>query len=194
MLKEKLEGKKIILGSRSPRRQQLLGELGIPFDVLLKEELDESFPENIKGKDIALYLANIKADQYKEELVPGTILITADTIVMLGGRVINKPSDRDDAFRMINALSGSMHTVATGVCVKSSDKTVSFYALTDVYFRKLTDEEIFYYIDNYKPYDKAGAYGIQEWIGYVAIERIDGSYFNVMGLPVQKLYNVLMNF
>lgn len=194
MLKKRFEGKNIILASQSPRRQNLLKELEIEFEIRTKDDIDESFPENMPDNEVAEYLANKKADAFITELKPDDILITADTIVILNGKVINKPEDKQDAIRMLNELSGNVHKVITGVCISTVDKRKSFSAHTDVYFRKLTDEEILHYIDKYKPYDKAGAYGIQEWIGYIAIKRIEGSYFNVMGLPIQKLYDELMLF
>jgi septum formation protein len=184
---------KLILASKSPRRQYLLKELGLNFEVHTKD-VDESFPENLKAQEIPLYLCQKKADAFDEELTDTTIVITADTIVWIEGQVLNKPENFDDAVRMLKLLSGKKHEVYTGVCLKSKHKTKTFYALTSVYFKVLSQEEIEYYINNYNPYDKAGAYGAQEWIGYIAVEKIEGTYFNVMGLPVRELYEELLNF
>lgn len=184
---------KIILASQSPRRQYLLKELGIEFEVKIRD-VDEEFPEYLRRYEIPLYLCEKKAAAYNDDLEDGQLLITADTIVWLDNDPLNKPKDRDDAIRMLNALSGRMHEVITAVCLKSKEKTTSFYAVTDVYFKDLSTEEIEYYVDNYKPFDKAGAYGAQEWIGYIGIDKIHGSYFNVMGLPVKELYEELMKF
>ncbi|MDX9845414.1 MAG: Maf family nucleotide pyrophosphatase [Tenuifilaceae bacterium] len=194
LLDNLLKGKTIILASQSPRRQQLLAELGLPFEVRLFGEVDESYPTNLVYTDIPVYLAQKKAEPYKPSLQDNEILITSDTIVWCKGDVLGKPTDRDDAVEILRTLSGCKHTVVTGVAINFQGRFRSFIAETDVYFRSLTDEEILYYIDNFKPFDKAGAYGIQEWIGYVGVERIDGSYFNVMGLPVQKLYSELVSF
>ncbi|MFH2143705.1 MAG: Maf family nucleotide pyrophosphatase [Bacteroidota bacterium] len=194
MLNEKLKNKELILASGSPRRQHLLMEIGVDFTVELKDDILETYPSNLKNEQIAIYLAEIKADAYTDIIGENTILITADTIVLLNDNVINKPADYNDAVIMLQKLSGVMHTVITGVCIRSKNKTKTFFAETNVFFKQLSDEEITFYIDNYRPYDKAGAYGIQEWIGYIAIERIEGSFYNVMGLPVQKLYNELLTF
>jgi septum formation protein len=190
---EDLKKYRILLASKSPRRQYLLKELGLDVEVRTKE-VDESFPENLKAQEIPLYLCEKKAAAFDEELHDNTIVITADTIVWVEGQVLNKPEDYSDAVRMLKLLSGKMHEVYTGVCLKSKKKTKSFYALTKVYFKNLTQEEIDYYIKNYNPYDKAGAYGAQEWIGYIAVEKIEGTYFNVMGLPVNELYEELLKF
>lgn len=183
----------MILASKSPRRQFLLKELGLDFEVRTKE-VDESFPETLKAQEIPLYLCQKKADAFDEELNDNTIVITADTIVWVEGQVLNKPENYEDAVRMLQLLSGKMHEVYTGVCLKSKHKSKSFYALTKVYFKELSRQEIDYYINNYHPYDKAGSYGAQEWIGYIAVEKIEGSYFNVMGLPVRELYEELLKF
>ena len=186
--------KNIILGSKSPRRKFLLEKLDIPFEVQSRE-VDEDYPDDIKGIDIALYLSEKKAEAFKKDsFSPDTILITADTIVWLDGQVLGKPADAKEAFNTLRALSGRKHQVITGVCLSSSGKQKSFFVSTDVYFKELSDAEINYYIEYYKPYDKAGAYGIQEWIGYIGIERIDGSFYNVMGLPVKALYDELLIF
>ena len=193
MLQEKLKKFKIILASKSPRRQLLLKGLDINFEVRLKG-VEEKFPKNLKREDIALFLCELKASAFENELDDKTIVITADTIVWINERVLNKPKDANDAKQILTQLSGNMHEVITGICLKSSKKTKSFYALTKVFFKKLSEKEIEYYVENYKPYDKAGAYGAQEWIGYVAIDKIEGSYFNVMGLPTRLLYEELLSF
>lgn len=190
---EELKKHTLLLASKSPRRHYLLKELGLDFEVRTKE-VDESFPEQLKAAEIPLYLCEKKADAFDEELTDNTIVITADTIVWLNGHVLNKPQNFNDAVRMLQLLSGKMHEVYTGVCLKSKHKTTSFVALTKVYFKELSLEEIEFYIRNYNPYDKAGAYGAQEWIGYIAIDRIEGTYFNVMGLPVRELYEALLKF
>lgn len=186
---------KLLLASKSPRRQYLLKELGLDFEVRTKE-VDESFPDNLKAQEIPLYLCEKKANAFAEELKDNTIVITADTIVWLPqtNEVLNKPENFDDAVRMLQLLSGKMHEVYTGVCLKSKNKTKSFYALTKVYFKPLSLQEIEFYINNYHPFDKAGSYGAQDWIGLVAVEKIEGTYFNVMGLPVKELYEELLKF
>ena len=184
----------LILASKSPRRQQLLKDLGFDFKVVTKD-VDESFPSQLQAQEIPLYLCEHKANSFTEELKSDkTLVITADTIVWIENQVLNKPENFDDAVRMLQLLSGKMHEVFTGVCLKSKHKTKTFYAATKVYFKPLSADEIHYYITNYKPYDKAGAYGAQEWMGYVGVEKIEGSYFNVMGLPVKELYEELMLF
>lgn len=191
MIHEKLKNYTIILASKSPRRQYLLKELGLNFRIDTSKSIEESFPDQLKAEEIALYLAEQKAKAFNDSLAEKDILITADTIVWLDGKVLNKPRNYKDAIEMLKQLSGQMHQVLTGVCISTVSKQVSFYANTNVYFKKLSDNEITFYIDNFKPFDKAGSYGIQEWIGYIGIERIEGSYFNVMGLPIQKLYEEL---
>jgi septum formation protein len=190
---EDLKKYHFILASKSPRRQYLLKELGLAFEVRTKE-VDESFPEQLKAEQIPLYLSEKKANEFKDELTDQTIVITSDTIVWIENQALNKPVDKADAIRMLQLLSGKMHKVYTGVCLKSKHKTQSFYACTNVYFKSLSLQEIEYYVTNYNPYDKAGAYGAQEWIGYVAVEKIEGSYFNVMGLPLKELYEHLLKF
>ena len=184
---------KIILASKSPRRQQLLSDLGLQFETIVTDT-DESFPEDMPVNEVAAFLAEKKANSFSEKIDETQLVITADTIVALGDRVLNKPGDATHACEMLQALSGKKHEVITGVCLFSKTKKVVFSARTSVWFKELSDEQINFYIENYKPFDKAGAYGIQEWIGYVGIYRIDGSYFNVMGLPVQQLYTHLANF
>lgn len=194
MLVEKLKDYKIILASQSPRRKALLEDLGLSFETR-PIDVEESYPTNLKAQEIALYLSQLKAQAFNfEELCENCLVITADTIVWQDGQVLLKPKDAKDAIRILNLLSGNSHEVITGVTLRTNTKTHSFYSLTKVYFKKLTQEEIEFYISNYQPFDKAGAYGIQEWIGYIGIEKIEGSYFNVVGLPVQKLYTELMTF
>ncbi|MBL7971497.1 MAG: septum formation protein Maf [Prolixibacteraceae bacterium] len=183
----------IILASKSPRRQQLLSDLGIKFRVQ-SMDIPEVFPEGLTMTEVPVYLAELKASAFLPHLQPGQLVITADTIVWLDGKVLNKPADYADGFRMLKDLSGKKHQVLTGVCLLSAEKKISFYALTDVWFKQLSDDEIRYYLETYRPYDKAGAYGIQEWIGYIGIYHIEGSFFNVMGLPVQNLYEHLKAF
>ncbi len=183
----------LLLGSKSPRRHYLLKGLGLDFEVRTKE-VEEGFPEYLQAHEIPLYLSEKKANAFDEELYDNTIVITADTIVWVEGKILNKPESFDDAVRMLTMLSGKMHEVYTGVCLKSKHKIKSFYALTKVYFKQLSRSEIDYYLKNGNPYDKAGAYGVQEWIGYIAIEKIEGSHFNVMGLPVKELYEELLKF
>ncbi|MDX5442391.1 MAG: Maf family nucleotide pyrophosphatase [Hymenobacteraceae bacterium] len=183
--------RRLILASNSPRRKELLANMGLTFEVLVKE-VHEEFPEQLKRHEVAEFLASHKADAYKND-TREAVLITADTIVCLDDKVLNKPGDAAHAREMLQQLSGRSHEVITGVCVMTSDKKVVFHDKTTVYFAALSDQEIDYYISNYKPFDKAGAYGIQEWIGMIGIEKIEGSYFNVVGLPVQKLYSVLNN-
>ncbi len=185
--------KKIILASKSPRRQHLLKEMGFDFEVKIKD-VPEDYPSKLKREKVALYLSELKADAFDEELDDDTIVITSDTIVCIENEVINKPKDYNDAVCMLKKISGNKHTVFTGVCLKSNKKKKSFYSSTDVYFRELTLSEIEHYIKTYEPYDKAGAYGIQEWIGYIGINRIEGSFYNVMGLPTSKLYHELLDF
>ncbi|MBA3704771.1 MAG: septum formation protein Maf [Bacteroidetes bacterium] len=190
---DNLKKYKFILASKSPRRQYLLKDLGLDFKISTRE-VDESFSADLRAHEIPLYLCQKKAEAFDEELDDNTIVITADTIVWVNNQVLNKPEDYKDAVRMLKLLSGKMHEVYTGVCLRSKHKTRSFYSLTNVYFKTLSEEEIEYYITKFKPYDKAGAYGAQEFIGYIAIEKIEGSYFNVMGLPVRELYEELLKF
>jgi len=186
-------GYKILLGSASPRRKELIAGLGFDVEIVKAASTEEKIPAGIYREDIAIHLAKEKADCFSN-LHDNEILITADTIVWIDGKVLGKPADYSDAFQMLKLLSGKEHFVITGVCLKSNTKTVVFHAETMVRFAKLSDEEIRFYINNDKPYDKAGAYGIQEWIGKVGIEYIEGSYYNVVGLPVQKLYRELKKF
>ncbi|MCK4701452.1 MAG: septum formation protein Maf [Bacteroidales bacterium] len=194
MVLENLKGKRILLASKSPRRQYLLKELGIKFEVVDNFQDDESYPEELPLEEIPVFLAKKKADNYNELLDDDCILITADTLVWCNNRVMNKPDSYGEAYQMLYSLSDNKHTVITGVCLRSAEKEITFIATTDVFFTKLSDGEIEYYLEKFKPFDKAGAYGIQEWIGYIGIEKIEGSYFNVMGLPVQKVYTELKKF
>jgi septum formation protein len=193
MISPSLSNFRIILASRSPRRQQLLSELGISFDIVTID-YDESYPEGLEGNEIALHVAEQKALMFKDSIKENEIVIAADTIVWCNGEVLGKPSGKEDARRILEEISGNTHEVITAVTLLSSSKRITFSDTTRVTFEKLSGEEIDYYIDNFHPYDKAGAYGIQEWIGIIACSRIEGSYFNVVGLPVQKLYNELQNF
>jgi septum formation protein len=181
----------LLLASQSPRRRALLKELGWPVTIVQPPQVEEIFPEHLKGGDIPVYLAKLKADTYKEPIPDDAMLITADTIVWLNNMVIGKPNDREDAISMLQKLSGNKHQVFTGVCLRYKGEEHVLCDETNVYFRKLEKSEIVYYVDTYKPFDKAGAYGAQEWIGFVGIEKIEGSYFNVMGLPVHRLYEVI---
>lgn len=180
----------IILASQSPRRQNLLKELEFDFTIQIKE-VEENYPAELTKHEIPVYLSKLKASAFNNSIKPDDLIITADTIVWVNNAVLGKPTDREDAENMLKTLSANTHTVYTGVCLKTKNNEHTFWASTDVYFRTLDNKEISYYLDKYKPYDKAGSYGIQEWIGYVGIERINGSYFNVMGLPIQKLYDEL---
>ena len=207
---------KIILASNSPRRKELLAGLGIPYDVFVLQGIDESYPDDLPANEVAEYIARKKAKAYRNEIrstkneklsiinscsrackplvqadKPSgqlSIILTADTIVVCDGEILGKPHDADDACAMLRKLSGKTHQVYTGYCLQTADKTVSGTVCSDVTFKELSDEEITYYVEKYKPLDKAGAYGIQEWIGYIGITGIRGSYYNVMGLPVQRIY------
>ena len=185
-----LEKYHIILASQSPRRKELLLGLNIPFSVVTID-VEEDYPSDLVGVDIPMYLAEKKAKAFSGDMTENTLLITADTIVWHEGNVFGKPADKADAARMLNALSGKTHEVITGVCISTLSKHKTFHVISEVRFAKLSPTEINYYLENYKPYDKAGAYGVQEWIGFVGVEHIDGSYFNVMGLPIQRLYTEL---
>lgn len=193
MLLENLIGKKIILASKSPRRQQLLQGLEIAFEVRTKD-VDESFPEQLSAQEIPLYLSQKKAEAFRSEMKNDELIITSDTIVWINNHVMNKPESRDEAIAMLQELSGNTHIVYTAVTITSQQQQISFFDAAKVSFCVLNKLEIEHYIDQYKPYDKAGAYGVQELIGYIAIEKIEGSYFTVMGLPVQKLYAALKDW
>jgi septum formation protein len=188
-----LEKYSILLGSQSPRRKELFSGLNLPFSVEVRE-VDEQFPDEMKATDVPEYLAKLKTEPFRHDFRSNGLLITADTIVLIDGKILGKPMDYEHAFEMLNQLSGKKHVVITGVCITSAGRQVTFSDHTDVYFKTLTDAEIDYYLTHYQPYDKAGSYGVQEWIGYIAIEKIEGSYFNVMGLPIQRLYEELLKF
>lgn len=183
----------IILGSSSPRRNELLKSLGFDF-IINPSHADENYPLNLKGHEIPVFLAEKKASSFNGVLTETDLLITADTIVWCEGEIFNKPINFEAGKLMLQTLSGKMHEVFTAVCLKSANKQIIFYDATKVYFKKFTNEEIEYYLNKYKPYDKAGSYGVQEWIGYIGIEKIEGSFYNVMGLPVKKLHEELMKF
>jgi len=185
---------KIILASQSLRRRQLMEEIGLAFELRIKD-VDESYPEELQCEDVVRYIAEKKSAAFNDnELPEGTILVTADTIVWLDGKSLLKPTDENDAIEMLGKLSGRKHRVATGVCLRSRTKKKTFHVLTDVFFKPLSLEERQYYVKKYKPYDKSGSYGIQEWVGLIGIERIEGSYTNVMGLPMKELYEELLRF
>ena len=188
LLHKKLENYNLILASASPRRRQLLADCGIQFTLAEKFECDETFPATMPCCEFAQHISALKSNAYPNPLSEKEILLTADTVVIAENKILGKPADRAEAVEMLTLLSGRKHTVITGVTIRTATHTHSFSVESSVYFRALTSEEMDYYIDTYKPFDKAGAYGIQEWIGYVAIEGIEGSFFNVMGLPVQRLY------
>ena len=194
LLHDKLKNYRLILASQSPRRRQLLSDAGIEFMLADRFECDETFPQDMPAEDVAEYLSRLKSDAYPEPLVEGDILLTADTVVIADNRVLGKPSDRAEAIEMISLLSGCDHEVITGCTLRTATRQRSFSVRSKVHFRALDREEIEYYVDCYRPFDKAGAYGIQEWIGYVGIEGIEGSFYNVMGLPVQRLYSILKEF
>ena len=181
---------KLILASASPRRQRLMKDAGFTFEVWLKN-VEEKYPQELHWENVPEYLSKVKASAFREELKADEVLITADTVVCIHDRILGKPADRKEAISMLQELSGNRHLVVTGVSVTTRTEQLSFSSRTDVFFKRLSNEEIEFYVDTYKPFDKAGAYGIQEWIGYIGIERIEGSFYNVMGLPIQKLYETL---
>lgn len=184
---------KIILASRSPRRQQLLQMMGIEFEVRTKETV-EDYPEHLQNEQIVLYLASKKAIAFENEIQENELLISADTIVVHQNKVLNKPADFNEAIEMLTTLKGNMHEVYTGVCIASIHKKELLYDRSEVYFRNYTTEDMHYYISNFKPYDKAGSYGIQDWFGLTCIEKINGCFYNVMSLPTRKVYQQLINF
>ena len=194
LLHEKLKDWNLILASQSPRRRQLLQEAGLSFQLAPRFECEETYAESMPKEQVAEYLSRLKSEAYPHALGERDVLLTADTVVVASGRVLGKPADREDAIEMIALLSGREHQVITGVTLRKKQSVMSFSALSKVRFRGLRAEEIEYYVDTYSPMDKAGAYGIQEWIGYVGIESIEGSFYNVMGLPVQRLYCELEKF
>ena len=193
MLHKKFENTKIILASGSPRRQEFFKNLDLDFEIRLKE-IEEIFPDTLQSLEITDYLAKLKASAFDGQLSENELLVTSDTLVWLKNEALGKPKNYDDAFAMLQKLSGETHEVITSVCFKTKDKTEIVNDITKVTFSKLSDEAIKYYLDNYKPFDKAGSYGIQEWIGLVGITNIDGSYTNVVGLPTEKVYQYLLNF
>ena len=184
---------KVVLASKSPRRKELLGMLDIPFEIKVKEGINESYPADLPAIDVPEFLSRLKGNAYAEDIKGNEMVITADTIVILDGQIFGKPHDEEDAIDMLMKLQGRTHTVASGVCIATKEKIISFTACTAVTFAPLSREEAAWYVEKYKPLDKAGAYGIQEWIGCAAVAGIDGSFYNVMGLPVHQLYNVLKN-
>lgn len=193
MLREKLKDFKLILASGSPRRQQFFNDLDLDFEIRLKE-IEEVFPDTLQGVEITNYLAELKAKAFENEIATNEILVTSDTIVWLNNKALGKPKDYNDAFEILKCLSNTTHEVITSVCFKTSDKTETIHDVTKVSFTTLSDDEIRYYLDHYKPFDKAGAYGIQEWIGLIGITKIEGSYTNVVGLPTEKVYQYLSKF
>ena len=192
-LSNKLSNYSIILGSQSPRRKELFAGLNLPFRVEVRE-IDENFPAEMSAFEVPEFLSIQKAIPFKNDFKKDDLLITSDTIVLIDNKILGKPLDYKHAFEMLQLLSGRKHMVITGVCITSADKQVTFSDRTDVFFKSLIANEIDYYLTHYQPYDKAGSYGVQEWIGYVAIEKIEGSYFNVMGLSIQRLYEELLKF
>lgn len=194
LLHEKLQAYRLLLASQSPRRRELIAGSGIPFTLTEKYACEEHYPATLAAEEVPAYLSRLKSEAYPTPLAENDILLTADTVVILDGEVLGKPKDREDALRMVARLGGNRHTVVTGVTLRTSERIETFSAESDVWFRPLSAEEIAYYVDTYQPFDKAGSYGIQEWIGYVGIERIDGSFYNVMGLPIQRLYVELEKF
>jgi len=193
MLKEKLKNHKIILASGSPRRQQFFKDLDLDFEIRLKE-IEEIYPENLKAYEITDYLALLKANAFDGEILENEILVTSDTIVWHKNKALGKPKDYDDAFQILKTLSNKTHEVITSVCFKTSKSSHVFHEITKVTFSTLSDESIHYYLKNYQPFDKAGAYGIQEWIGFIGVSKIEGSYANVMGMPTDKVFNYLLNW
>lgn len=194
ILNELIKSKRIILASASPRRKELMEGLGLNFTIDIRNNFQEVVPDGLDVNLVPEYLAKGKSYGFHRELEDDEIIITADTMVLCNGKILGKPSDKENAMQMLKMLQSNTHTVITGVCIRSREKEDSFSVTTKVFFNELSDEELDYYIENYRPYDKAGAYGVQEWIGHIGISRIEGSYFNVMGLPVQRLYTELQKF
>ena len=190
----KITDNKVVLASNSPRREELLRGIDIDFEVKILPEIDESYPNSLPSEEVAEFVSVKKAKAYINSLREDELLITADTIVLLDGKIFGKPVDKKDAKHMLRNLSGKTHRVITGVCLTSTKKQTSFSATSDVTFGELTDAEIEFYVERYSPMDKAGAYGVQEWIGYIGVKHINGSYYNIMGLPIQRLYRELLNF
>ena len=193
LLQDRLKNHRLILASASPRRRELLAACDIDFTLAEKFECEECYPADLSADKVAEYLSQLKSNAYPHALGEKDILLTADTVVILGDKILGKPHSEEEAFEMISSLSGATHKVVTGVTLRTATQTISFSAESSVSFRALDTEEVRYYVEKYRPLDKAGAYGIQEWIGYIGIEGIEGSFYNVMGLPVQKLYTILKN-
>ena len=185
---------RLVLASNSPRRKELLRGLGIDFEVRLIRDIDESFPATLPVSDVAVHISKAKATAYLDTMAENEVVLTADTVVVCDGQILGKPQDAEDARCMLGLLSGKSHEVITGVTLSTRQWQRSFAVTTVVWFKELTADEIGFYVDSYRPFDKAGAYGIQEWIGYVGVQRIEGSYFNVMGLPVQRIYEELKGY
>ena len=190
-IKFKMDKYKYVLASNSPRRKELLAGLGLDFEVRIIKDIDESYPASLPASEVAQYIAEKKAAAYKPTLQPDELIITADTVVIVGDDILGKPKDEADAVRMLREISGRTHQVTTGVSLLTATRQRSFSVTTDVTFKELTDEEIQHYVTQYRPFDKAGGYGIQEWIGYIGVTGLHGSYYNVMGLPVQRIYTEL---
>jgi septum formation protein len=188
-----LGSKKLILASQSPRRKELLKGLGFDFEIRTKD-IEEDFPQELEASKVAGFLSAKKAAAFREEIGPDEIILTSDTVVILEGKILGKPIDEADAFNMLSALSGKSHLVTTGITFLSTEKLLTFSDTAKVFFKELSSAEIDYYISNFGPFDKAGAYGIQEWIGFVGVKKIEGSYFTVMGLPIHLVYDVLKNW
>ena len=194
LLHKKLKNYRLLLASQSPRRRELIAGCGLPYELAPRFDCAEVYPAGLAAEEVPLYLSRLKSEAYPAPLSGRDILLTADTVVVLDGEVLGKPRDRQEAAEMLRRLSGRRHTVVTGVAFRTTSRQHAFEARTDVWFRALDQEEIDYYVDTFRPFDKAGSYGIQEWIGYAAIERIEGSFYNVMGLPIQKVYVELNQF
>lgn len=194
LLNDKLKTCRLLLASQSPRRRQLLAACGLPYELAPNYDCEELYPADLPADEVPVYLSGLKSDAYPYPLGPADILLTADTVVVLDGCVLGKPHNRAQAVEMLHALSGRLHTVVSGVTFRTAARRHTFTARSGVWFRPLSDEEIDFYVDNFRPYDKAGAYGIQEWIGFAAITKINGSFYNVMGLPIQKVYTELDKF
>ena len=190
----KITNYKVLLASNSPRRKELLQGIDIDFEIKVLPDIDESYPASLPVEEVAEFIAEKKASSYTNNLKEDELLITADTVVILDGAIFGKPNNKEEANAMLTALSGKAHRVISGVCLATLEKQISFSVTSEVLFSELSNEEIEYYINRYSPFDKAGSYGIQEWIGYIGVEHLSGSYFNIMGLPIQRLYRELKNF
>ena len=190
----KITNYKVLLASNSPRRKELLQGIDIDFEIKVLPDIDESYPATLPVEEVAEFIAEKKASSYTNNLKEDELLITADTVVILDGAIFGKPNNKEEANAMLTALSGKAHRVISGVCLATLEKQISFSVTSEVLFSELSSEEIEYYINRYSPFDKAGSYGIQEWIGYIGVEHLSGSYFNIMGLPIQRLYRELKNF